>query len=182
MKKVLTLVAAAMLAFGANAAEGENGGSEKGLSVSGAIGFSSTTNKHDGDKTQSTSSVVFAPKAIFKLNEKFGVGATIEFGSHNTKYFKNGEKDSETKSSDWMFAPVAQYEVLSLGKLSLLAEGKVFLGSSHEETAVGEDGLSVNSEQNWFNTGLTVKPLIEYKANEHISFEAGLNFFSFGAT
>ncbi|MBR6691357.1 MAG: outer membrane beta-barrel protein [Bacteroidaceae bacterium] len=116
--------------------------------VGGGIGFSKTENGNE-----ETTAFVFKPEAGYSLNEKWTIGAVVEF---------DWVKDYSTA---YAINPYVRYSFFKAGNFSFFADGTVELGSIDPEVGDAQ-----------FMWGAGIKPGIGYSFTDHISIAAHIGW------
>jgi len=148
------------------------------------LGFNSTTetlkpNVGDEQKKGSTAFSVGA-MAGYQLNEKFAVGARLNFMLQNETLFKFiGDDNLVTKGTVFAAEAFCQYTFVRFGKFSVYADAGIGFGTGSAKMSFGsssEDLLKMNV------FGINIAPVLAYDLSEKVTLLASLNFLGFGFT
>lgn len=146
MKKILMTLVAVFAAVSMNA--------QNEMYIGGTINYQSKTT------AALDNSMKIAPEFGVKLNEQWGVGATL---SYENKKFTNDDKENEFR-----FAPYARYYALNIGKVNVFVDGGLYFSTFKREFAAGGDNKNTKY-------GLFVTPGIAYNVTDKISIVAHAN-------
>jgi len=122
--------------------------------VGGSVSFSHSKSEYDGEETGKYNNVSIAPIFGYDLDEKFAVGAELEYLHSELSHTSN----------TWAVAPFVRYNFAQVGDVKVFADGIVAFASAH-----------VNGYDDNTNTiSLGVRPGICYEFNEKCAIEAHL--------
>ncbi len=165
MKRILFLLAFALLFIGTSNAQFFAGGS---------IGFSTDGGYNDNGNTQtdkpSSLSFSFSPRGGFILSDKIWIGAQIGIGTDRQK--TPGATDVIDVNNHINFAPFMRYNAISFNKFTIGLETEVgfsFLNSKTESGGTTTDGPKTTSLY------LDVTPGLYYELSEKVELEAKIN-------
>ena len=151
---------------------------QKQIYAGGSLGLDFGGNRSQSDKGPSFGFFYMSPMAGYCLFDKLSVGTqlTLGFGSNNSR--SGSSSGSYVKRAFlWGFAPFGRYTLLEVGKLSLLAEGRIGIqGASTRQGYKGD--LSKGPSATEFS--ITVMPLLTFGLTSKLNLEAHFNLFRFG--
>jgi len=149
------------------------------------LGFNSTTetlkpNVGNEQKERSTTLTIGA-MAGYQLNDKFAVGARLNYMFQNETIFKYFGMDDDFVTKSTVFAAEAfcQYTFARFGKFSVFADVGIGFGTGNAKMSFGSSSEDLR-KMNVFAIG--IRPVLAYDLSEKITLLANLNFLGFGFT
>lgn len=161
MKKIILLVAAALIGISANAQWFAGG--------SASVSFDSNTLSKDPLLEHSTFNLYIAPQIGYNVNDDLAIGATLSITPGFSKAKESiinpltmsaEPSESKTNSFRWSVNPYIRYRIWSLNKFSLCGQAGFGIGT----TKYGED-----DEMSVFTADVYVLPVITYSMNERFT-------------
>ena len=151
---------------------------QKQIYAGGSFGLDFGGNKGQSSKGPSFGFFYLSPMAGYCLFDKLSVGTqlTLGFGSNNSRN-ESSNGSYKKRAFLWGFAPFGRYTLIEVGKLSLLAEGRISIqGASTKQGYKGD--MSKGPSVTEFS--ITAMPLLTFGFTPKLNLEAHFNLFRFG--
>jgi len=154
-------------------------GGEIGLNVNNSA-VNIVENNIDRTRNRTEVGFLIAPKAGYYFNKKFALGLNLSVGSA-FRIDASSPRSIKYKEyfANWGVFPFVKYTVFTYKKFHLVLEGRTGVGGRYSFYKIGED--KIEKGYNVLAIGVfNITPILGFNLNEHLLFEAGLNFLNIG--